>query len=374
MAEKKKILITGITGQIGSYLAEDLLNEGHTVYGMIRRSSTFNTQRIDHLIESDLFNKQLFLNYGDLTDSLSVEETIRNTKPDEIYNLGAMSHVKVSFEIPLITAQVDSLGTLYILEAIRKFCPNSKLYQASTSELLGGLPEEIPTTGYTESSPFHPRSPYGVSKLFAFWAVKNYREAYNLFACNGILFNTESSRRGETFVTRKITKWVGENIHNIIIGNIVKPLELGNLDAIRDWNHVKDSVDGMKIILQQPNATDFIIASGQTHSVREFVEKCFDWCGLKIEWQGKNENEIGIIYDKNHAIKSQVAIKVNPKYYRPSEVHILKGDSTKLRSVGWKPKYSFNDLLNEMMQNDLKIFMNKEEIKSCYKTLYNKEI
>ncbi|MBN1234160.1 MAG: GDP-mannose 4,6-dehydratase [Candidatus Coatesbacteria bacterium] len=341
----KKALITGITGQDGSYLTELLIEKGYEVHGIVRRISTFNTKRIDYLFHSRHYNKKFFTHYGDLTDPNSINRLVLEIKPDEIYNLAAQSHVKVSFEIPNYTSQVDALGSLYVLEAVRNCCPECKVYQASTSEMFGGIKGEIPKEGYDENIPFHPRSPYGVSKLFGYWITRNYREAYDIFGSNGILFNHESPRRGETFVTRKITKWCGDYLANPWE---TPPLQLGNLNAYRDWGHAKDFVRAMWMILQAPQADDWVVSTGETYTVKDFVEKCFDWMGKEIHWEGEGINEVGIVDDKK-------VVSVNPKYFRPTEVDFLLGNSRKIREeLGWKPEYSFKNLVEDMMENDSK--------------------
>jgi GDPmannose 4,6-dehydratase len=327
----KKALITGISGQDGSYLAELLLEMGYEVHGIVRRSSLINTHRIDHIYD------KLNLHYGDLTDATNILNIIQKVQPDEIYNLGAQSHVKVSFEIPEYTGQVDSLGTLRILEAVRILGieKNVRIYQASTSELYGKV-QEIPQK---ETTPFYPRSPYGVAKLYGYWIVKNYRESYGMYACSGILFNHESPRRGETFVTRKITK----GLSNISTGR-KSFLELGNINAKRDWGHAKDFVRAMWLMLQQEEPEDYVIATGVQYSVREFVEEAAPYFGMKIMWEGEGLDEVGI--DK---ITGKVIIKVNPKYFRPSEVETLLGDATKAKEkLGWEPKISFEELVEDM--------------------------
>ena len=327
----KKALITGITGQDGSYLAELLIEKGYEVHGIVRRSSSFNTSRIDHIFST------LKLHYGDLVDSQSLNTLINDIKPDEIYNLGAQSHVKVSFEVPDYTAQVDALGTLRLLEAIRgcKLENHTRFYQASTSELYG-LVQETPQK---ETTPFYPRSPYGVAKLYGFWIVKNYREAYNLHASSGILFNHESPRRGETFVTKKITS----GLKNIMNGK-QEILELGNLNSKRDWGHAKDYVKAMWLMLQQEQPDDYVISTGEQYSVREFVEKAATYCGFSIKWEGKGIDEKGI--DEN---TGRTLIRVNPKYFRPTEVETLLGDYTKAKEkLGWAPTISFEDLVKDM--------------------------
>lgn len=348
----KKAIIFGVTDQDGSYLADLLLCKGYEVHGIIRRSSTFNTSRIDYLMEVNNFKTH----YGDVTDPISTSDLIKTIRPDEIYNLSAQSHVKVSFEIPYYTAQVDALGTLNILEAIRLHNPTSKLYQASTSEMFGGMDYNMPAGGYTEDSTFHPRSPYGCAKIYSYWIVKNYRESYNLFTCNGLLFNHESPRRGETFVTRKITTWCAKNYNKIvqtlkgnnILPNYFSPLTLGNLNAYRDWGHSKDYCYAMYLMLQQPKCDDYVIATGETHTVKEFVEKCFNYMNMKIVWQGSNENEVGYV----NGVR---VVKIDPKYYRPAEVEYLLGNPSKAKRIlGWKPEFSFNELVNDMMSSDFK--------------------
>ena len=342
MQKRKVALITGITGQDGSYLAELLLEKGYEVHGIIRRASTFNTKRIDHLYqdphEGDV---RLFLHYGDITDSSNLNRLIEKIQPTEIYNLAAQSHVGVSFDSPEYTAEATGVSTLRILDAIRESGVKTKFYQASTSELFGGLPDTAPQS---EKTPFYPKSPYGVAKLYSYWITVNYRESYDIFACNGILFNHESPRRGETFVTRKITR-AAAAIH---LGMQDK-LYLGNLDAKRDWGHAKDYVEGMWRILQQDKPQDYVLAMNETHTVREFVELAFAELGYEIEWQGTGVDEKGI--DKN---TGKVLVEVDPRYFRPAEVELLWGDSTKARTeLGWEPKYSFMDLVKEMVQSDL---------------------
>ena len=340
----KIALITGITGQDGSYLTELLLDKGYVIYGIIRRSSDINTKRIDHLYD----NPNLCLRYGDLTDSCNIINIINEIKVKyenlerlEIYNLGAMSHVKVSFEMPEYTANTDGIGVLRILEAIRflDLQDRVRFYQASTSELYG-LVQEVPQT---ESTPFYPRSPYGVAKLYGYWITKNYRESYNMFACNGILFNHESPRRGPTFVTRKITR----GLNDIINGKKDK-LVMGNLDAKRDWGHASDFVEGMWRMLQADEPKDYVLSTNEFHSVREFIEKAFLLKGFNIKWKGEGLNEIG--YDAN---SGKELIFVSEKYFRPAEVDELLGDSAKARNeLGWTPKYSFDDLVKEMVEHD----------------------
>lgn len=330
----KVALITGITGQDGSYLAELLLYKGYEVHGIIRRASQINTQRIDHLYQN------IKLHYGDLTDSTNIVRVIQKVQPDEIYNLGAQSHVKVSFEMPEYTADVDAMGTLRILEAVRLLGMEDRvrIYQASTSELYG-LVQETPQR---ETTPFYPRSPYGVAKLYGYWITKNYREAYGMYACTGILFNHESPRRGETFVTRKITKGLSK-IHS----GEQEILELGNLNAKRDWGHARDFVEAMWLMLQQDQPEDYVIATGVQYSVREFVEKAGPYFGMNIVWEGEGLDEVGI--DTN---TGKTIIQVNPKYFRPAEVETLLGDATKAKEkLGWEPKISFDQLVKDMCVN-----------------------
>ena len=338
---KKKALITGITGQDGSYLTELLLAKGYEVHGTIRRASTFNTKRIDPLFEDKAVgNKTLFLHHSDLTDSSNLNRLVEKIQPDEIYNLGAQSHVQVSFEVPEYTAQVDAIGTLRLLDAIKERGVKTRFYQASTSELFGGLPG---TTPQDERTPFYPRSPYGAAKLYAYWVTVNYREAYNLYACNGILFNHESERRGETFVTRKITRAVAA----IKAGKQDK-LSLGNLNAVRDWGHARDYVEGMWLMLQQDKPCDYVLATGETHTVREFAELAFKRVGYDIVWSGEGEKEIG--KDKK---TGKVLVDINPRYYRPTEVEFLHGNPAKAeRELGWKRKTSFMQLVNGMVESD----------------------
>ena len=327
----KVALITGITGQDGSYLAELLLEKGYEVHGMVRRSSLINTHRIDHIYE------QLHLHYGDMTDAINIMNVIKKVEPDEIYNLGAQSHVKVSFETPEYTGQVDALGTLRILEAVRTLGMEKdvRIYQASTSELYG-LVQETPQS---ETTPFYPRSPYGVAKLYGYWIIKNYREAYGMYACSGILFNHESPRRGETFVTRKITRGLSR-----ISTGLQDCLYLGNLNALRDWGHAKDYVEAMWLMLQQNEPEDFVIATGEQHSVREFCEKAAPFFGLNFEWMGEGLDEVGFHWGAKKPI-----IKVDPKYFRPTEVETLLGDPTKAKEkLGWEPKTSFDELIEDM--------------------------
>lgn len=338
---KKKAFITGITGQDGSYLAELLLKKGYEVHGMIRRSSTFNTARIDHIYQDPHVDKRnLFLYYGDLTDASNLNRLLEKIKPDEIYNLGAQSHVRVSFDIPEYTGDVTGLSVIRILDAIKDTGIKTKFYQAASSEMFGQA-QEVPQT---ENTPFHPRSPYGCAKVYAFWLTKNYRESYNLFACNGILFNHESPRRGETFVTKKITRALAK----IKLGSKDK-LYLGNLDAKRDWGHAEDYVYGMWLMLQQDKADDYILATGETHTVREFVEKSCELLDIDIKWQGKGINEKGI--DKK---TGKTIIEIDPKYFRPAEVDLLLGDYSKAKKIlKWEPKIKFDKLVELMVKADL---------------------
>lgn len=338
----KTVLITGITGQDGSYLAELLLEKGYKVHGMVRRSSSCNLQRISHLLES------LHLHEGDLTDSGNVESVVKSVLPDEIYNLAAMSHVGTSFKMPIYTADVDALGTMRLLEAMRRTCPTSRFYQASTSELFGKVQE----TPQTEKTPFYPRSPYGVAKLYAYWAVVNYREAWDLFACNGILFNHESPRRGENFVSRKITLAVAKIMHNQ-----QKKLQLGNLDAKRDWGYAKDFVEGMWRILQQDTAEDFVLATGETTNVRNFVELAFQEVGITIEWIGQGLEEKGI-----DCRTGRILVEIDPQLFRPSEVELLIGDPAKaIQKMGWKPNTSLKELVSLMIDSDLNLVAQSTE-------------
>ena len=338
----KKALITGITGQDGSYLTEFLLKKGYEVHGIIRRASTFNTKRIDHLFENPkIGNVKLFLHHGDLTDSSNLNRIIEKVKPDEIYNLAAQSHVQVSFEVPEYTAETDGIGTLRIFDAIKESGLKCKFYQASTSELFGGLPGTAPQS---EKTPFYPKSPYGAAKLYAYWITVNYREAYDVFACNGILFNHESPRRGETFVTRKITRAVA----SIMAGKQEK-LSLGNMDSKRDWGFAGDYVKAMWLILQQEKPQDYVIATNETHTVREFVELAFKEVGKEIEWKGTGVDEKG--YDK---VTGRVLVDVNPRYFRPAEVELLWGDSTKAeKELGWTRDVDFPRLVKMMVAGDM---------------------
>jgi GDPmannose 4,6-dehydratase len=358
----KTALITGITGQDGAYLAEFLLNKGYQVHGIKRRSSLFNTDRIDHLYEDPhIDNAQFFLHYGDLTDSSNLIRIIQEVQPDEIYNLGAMSHVKVSFDEPEYTANVDGLGTLRILEAVRllNLIKKTKIYQASTSELYG-LVQEVPQK---ETTPFYPRSPYAVAKLYGYWITVNYREAYNMFAVNGILFNHESPNRGETFVTRKITRGVAQ-----IAMGMTEKLYMGNIDAKRDWGHAKDYVEAMWLMLQAETPEDFVIATGETRTVREFLVAAFSEAGITIEFKGEGVEEKGVITACEHADYEvqigQEVICIDPVYFRPTEVELLIGDPTKANTkLGWKPKYSFDALVKDMIHADLELFRNQKHMK-----------
>ena len=358
----KKALITGVTGQDGAYLSEFLLDKGYEVHGLKRRSSSFNTERIDHLYQDPhIENKNFILHYGDLTDSTNLIRLVQQIQPDEIYNLAAMSHVGVSFELPEYTANTDGIGTLRLLEAIRLLGLEKKVkvYQASTSELYGKV-KEIPQN---ENTPFYPRSPYGVAKLYAYWITVNYREAYNIFACNGILFNHESPLRGETFVTRKITRGVSK----IALG-LQDKIHLGNLDAKRDWGHAKDYVRSMWMILQQKKAEDWVISTGITTSVREFVKMSFKHIGVVINYKGQGGKEKGYVTScSNKQFQLPIGkevVSVDPNYFRPTEVDLLVGDSSKAqKELGWKPKYNLNDLVKDMMNSDLKLMQKDQYLK-----------
>lgn len=343
----KKALITGITGQDGSYLVELLLEKGYEVHGIIRRSSSFNTGRIDHLYQDSHINGvRLFLHYGDMADSTNLIKLLYRLKPDEIYNLAAQSHVRVSFDIPEYTSDVTAIGTVRILEAVRETGIKTKFYQASSSELYGKV-QEVPQK---ETTPFYPRSPYAVAKQYAYWITVNYREAYNMFASNGILFNHESPRRGETFVTRKITRAATR-----IKMGLQDKLYLGNLDAKRDWGFAKDYVEVMWLMLQHDKADDFVIATGEFHTVREFVERTFNELDIKIEWKGCDVDEKGI-----DAGSGKTVIELDARYFRPTEVDLLLGDPTKARNVlGWSPKVGFDELVRLMTQGDLKLAENE---------------
>ncbi|RLG27905.1 GDP-mannose 4,6-dehydratase [Methanosarcinales archaeon] len=355
----KKALITGITGQDGSYLAEFLLSKGYEVHGLIRRASTFNTSRIDHIyVDPHDKDARFFLHYGDLSDSGQLTNLVYNVQPDEIYHLAAQSHVRVSFDMPEYTGDVTGLGTIRILEALRRSGIKARFYQASSSEMFGSAPAP-----QNERTPFQPRSPYAAAKVYAYWMVRNYREGYNLFACNGILFNHESPRRGETFVTRKITRAVAR-----IRYGLQDKLYLGNLDARRDWGYAPDYVKAMWLMLQQDNPDDYVIATGESHSVREFCELAFKEAGIEIEWKGSGTDEVGII--KTISSKPQpgpqpghVVVAIDPRYFRPTEVEFLQGDATKARKkLGWKPTVTFKELVKIMVHADIKEL---EEVKNC---------
>ncbi|WP_421716491.1 GDP-mannose 4,6-dehydratase [Arcobacter arenosus] len=362
MAEQKVALITGITGQDGSYLAEFLLKKGYIVHGIKRRSSMFNTDRIDHLYEDPhVENRNLVLHYGDMTDSMNITRIIQETQPDEIYNLAAMSHVAVSFETPEYVANADGTGTLRILEAVRFLGleKKTKIYQASTSELYGKVQE----TPQSETTPFYPRSPYAVAKMYAYWITVNYREAYDMFACNGILFNHESPVRGETFVTRKITRAASK----IALG-LQDKLYLGNLDAKRDWGHAKDYVRMMWMILQAEQPEDWVIATGQTTTVRDFVKFAFEYAGINLRFENEGVDEVGIIdsfdeakakesgIDLSHLSVGQTVVGVDPRYFRPTEVDLLLGDPSKAeKKLGWNREYNLQELVDDMMKSDLKL-------------------
>lgn len=338
----KKALITGITGQDGSYLAELLLDKGYEVHGIIRRHSTICTDRIDHLYDDPALKDRFFLHYGDLTDSCNLISLLTKIQPDEVYNLGAQSHVAVSFEVPEYTAEVTGVGTIRLLDAIHQSGLNCKFYQASTSELFGGLPGTAPQS---EKTPFYPKSPYGAAKLYSYWITVNYRESYDMFACNGILFNHESPRRGETFVTRKITIAVAK-----IVAGMQDKLSLGNMDAKRDWGFAGDYVEGMWRILQQNKPSDYVLATNETHTVREFVELAFAEVGIEIEWKGKGVDEKG--YCKK---TGKMIVDVNPRYFRPAEVELLWGDPTKAETeLDWKRAVSFRGLVSMMVREDMK--------------------
>jgi len=350
----KTALITGVTGQDGAYLSSLLLKKGYIVHGIKRRASLFNTDRIDHLYQDPhVSSRNFILHYGDLTDSTNLIRIIQEAQPDEIYNLGAMSHVKVSFDTPEYTANADGIGTLRILEAVRLLglTKKTKIYQASTSELYG-LVQEIPQS---EKTPFYPRSPYGVAKLYAYWMTVNYREAYNMFACNGILFNHESPLRGETFVTRKITRAAAQ----IALG-MTNILYVGNLDASRDWGHAKDYVEAMYLMLQQDEPEDFVIATGITTTVRDFIRMTFKQLGAELEFKGKDKDEKGFIStcdDKFSLKPGQEVVAVDPNYFRPTEVDLLIGDATKAKEkLGWQPKYTLQEMVKEMVAYDLELF------------------
>ncbi len=359
----KTALITGVTGQDGAYLAELLLSKGYMVHGIKRRSSLFNTQRIDHIYEDPHINNQHFkLHYGDLSDSTNLIRIIQETQPDEIYNLGAMSHVKVSFDIPEYTANADGIGTLRILDAVRLLglTKKTKIYQASTSELYG-LVQEVPQK---ETTPFYPRSPYAVAKMYAYWITVNYREAYGMFACNGILFNHESPRRGETFVTRKITRGVAQ----MALG-LQDTLFMGNIDSQRDWGHAKDYVEAMWLILQQDQPEDFVISTGVTTPVRDFIRMAFREVGVELNFEGEGVDEKGIVVSSSNPEYEfkigQVVVQIDTAYFRPTEVDLLIGDNTKAKTkLGWTSKYTLDMLVKEMMEADLAIFKKEKYLKN----------
>ena len=354
----KVALITGVTGQDGAYLSELLLSKGYEVHGIKRRSSMFNTDRIDHLYQDPHERNVRFkLHYGDLTDSTNLIRIIQEVQPDEIYNLGAMSHVKVSFDTPEYTANADGIGTLRILEAVRLLglTKKTRIYQASTSELYG-LVQEVPQR---ETTPFYPRSPYAVAKMYAYWITVNYREAYGMYACNGILFNHESPRRGETFVTRKVTRGVAQ----LALG-LTDKLYMGNIDAKRDWGHAKDYVEAMHLILQQDQPEDYVIATGVTTSVRDFIRLSFEQVGVEVEFRGEGVNEVGVVRACTGEYAFQVGqevVKIDPRYFRPTEVELLIGDSTKAQTkLGWTPKYGLKELVEEMVKADLHAFKQEQ--------------
>ena len=359
----KVALITGVTGQDGAYLAELLLSKGYKVHGIKRRSSLFNTQRIDHIYEDPHIDNQNFiLHYGDLSDSTNLIRIIQETQPDEIYNLGAMSHVKVSFDIPEYTANTDGIGTLRILDAVRLLglVKKTKIYQASTSELFG-LVQEVPQK---ETTPFYPRSPYAVAKMYAYWITVNYREAYGMFACNGILFNHESPLRGETFVTRKITRGIAQ----MALG-MQDTLYMGNIDSQRDWGHAKDYVEAMWLVLQQDEPEDFVISTGITTRVRDFIIMAFEEVGVQLEFIGAGIEEIGVVKttsNPNYEFQiGQKVIQIDPTYFRPTEVDLLIGDNTKAKTkLGWKPKYTLPMLVKEMINSDLELFKKEKYLKN----------
>ena len=339
----KKALVTGITGQDGSYLAELLLSKGYEVHGLIRRSSSFNTARLDHLYQDPhATGRRLVLHYGDLNDASSLNRVLRNVQPEEIYNLGAQSHVKVSFDVPEYTGEVTALGAVRILEAVRETGITPRFYQASSSEMFGQV-AEVPQR---ETTPLHPRSPYGVAKVYAYWITINYRESYGLFGCNGILFNHESPRRGETFVTRKITRAVGR-----IVQNAQDTLWLGNLDAKRDWGFAGDYVEAMWLMLQAETPGDYVVATGETHTVREFCDKAFAVAGITVAWEGEGVNEVGRCTKTGKTL-----VRVDPGYFRPAEVELLLGDPTKAKTqLGWQPKVTFEGLVEMMTKADIEL-------------------
>jgi|SRR5215212_1727453 len=352
MGRRKRALVTGITGQDGSYLAELLIEKGYDVHGIIRRSSSFNTERINHIYQDPQDeNRTLFLHYGDLNDASSLNHILRVVDPDEIYNLGAQSHVKVSFDTPEYTGEVTGLGAIRLLEGVRELRIRPKIYQASSSEMFG-MAQEVPQR---ENTPFYPRSPYGVAKVYAYWMTVNYREAYGLFAVNGILFNHESPRRGETFVSRKITRAVGRIAHGL-----QETVYLGNLDAKRDWGYARDYVDAMWRMLQQSEAQDYVIATGETHTVREFCDLAFARAGIPIEWRGEGLEEKG--YDR----KGRAVVAIDPRYLRPTEVDLLLGDATKARErLGWTPTTTFETLVELMVDNDMRLAADEADLRDA---------
>lgn len=359
----KTALITGVTGQDGSYLAEFLLSKGYTVHGIKRRASSFNTERIDHLYQDPHAENQKFiLHYGDLSDATNLIKIIQETQPDEIYNLGAMSHVKVSFDIPEYTANTDGIGALRLLDAVRVLGleKKTKIYQASTSEMYG-LVQEVPQS---ETTPFYPRSPYAVAKMYAYWITVNYREAYGMFACNGILFNHESPMRGETFVTRKITRGIAQ----MALG-LEKTLYMGNIDSQRDWGHAKDYVEAMWLVLQHDQPEDFVIATGTTTRVRDFIILAFSEVGVVLAFQGEGIDEVAVVVSSSNAEfsfeKGQKVIQIDPAYFRPTEVDLLIGDSMKAKTkLGWQPKYTLEMLVKEMVQADVELFRKEKYLKN----------
>ena len=344
MSNKKVALLTGITGMDGSHLAELLLEKGYEVHGIIRRCSSFNTARIDHIYD------RIKLHYGDLTDPLVISDLVTKIQPDEVYNLGAQSHVRVSFEIPYYTAQVDGLGTLVVLEAVKNHCPNARVYQASTSELYGGMSYNMPVTGYTEESVMHPRSPYGCAKMYGLWITKNYRESYGMHISNGILFNHEGERRGETFVTRKVTMALGVIKNYLDHGHTDFPtLKLGNLYSKRDWGYAKDYVEGMWRMLQHSKPDDYVLATNETHSIKEFINIAIDYIGIDVEWIGDGVDEKLVTKSSR-----KVIVEIDEKYYRPAEVDVLLGDYSKAKEVlGWQPVIRFDSLVKIMIDHDL---------------------
>ena len=348
----KKALITGITGQDGSYLADFLLNKGYEVHGIVRRCSSFSRFRIDHLVNNkEIFKKKLFLHYGDLNDSVSLTNLVSIIEPDEIYNLAAQSHVQTSFEVPEFTGDTNALGVLRLLESVRSLglINKTRIYQASTSELFGRAQE----SPQSETTPFHPRSPYAIAKLYAFWMVKNYRESYGMYACNGILFNHEGKRRGANFVTRKIS--IG--LSRVKLGTH-KFLELGNLDAKRDWGNAEEYVEAMWMMLQQEKPDDFVIATGESHTIREFIEACCEELKINLRWEGQDLNQVGINSDTG-----EIIIKIDPKFFRPTEVDSLLGDPTKAREIlGWEAKTKFSDLAKMMVRSDYELLKSRKEI------------